>query len=136
MSQVCEGPRGKEQFEQLMRAFRTQPPVELAGIKLVRVRDYGMHEIRQLPQNKRVGDLPEPRSDLVFFESASADREVLLAVRPSGTEPKIKFYLFARAVCPSTAALPETKADAAATLKRFMTALASWIQSILAGTAT
>jgi phosphoglucomutase/phosphomannomutase len=132
MSQVCEGPRGKDQIDRLMRAFREQPPTELAGLPLARVRDYGRHEIRELPSNARAADLPEPKSDLVFFESAPGDREVLMAIRPSGTEPKIKFYLFARAACPNAAALPETKAAAEAKLREVKKSLAVWIDSILA----
>ena len=130
-SEVRTGPQGKQQIDDLMRAFRAQPPAELAGVKLARVRDYGKHEVRELPANTKSADLPAPSGDLVFFESAPSDAcEIKLAVRPSGTEPKIKYYFFATGKCPSEAELGATKSRVDGTLKAFMQALSAWAAEV------
>jgi len=131
MSQTCEGSQGKAQIQKLMQAFRGSPPLELAGIKLARVRDYSQHEIRSLPENRASGPLPHPSGDLVFFDSAPGDLEVSIAVRPSGTEPKIKFYFFARNKGTSGSSLEETKRGTSRSLKACMGALSAWIKQTL-----
>ncbi len=93
-SQVCTGSSGKAQIDALMQAFRTSPPTELGGIQLATVKDYGQHEVRSLPGNQKSEELPAPSGNLLFFTSVAGERSVRIAVRPSGTEPKIKFYMF------------------------------------------
>lgn len=131
MSQTCEGSQGKAQILQLMQAFRTSPPLELAGIKLAKARDYSKHEVRELPSNKVASPLPQPSGDLVFFDSAPGSMEVSIAVRPSGTEPKIKFYFFARAECSPGSNLEITQRKTSTTLKECMNALSTWIKHTL-----
>ena len=93
-SQVCTGSSGKAQINALMHAFRVSPPTVLGGIPLNSVRDFERHQIRGLPDNLEISDLPAPSGNLLFFEAATETKSVRIAVRPSGTEPKIKFYLF------------------------------------------
>lgn len=93
-SQVCTGSSGKAQIDALMQAFRVAPPLELGGCVMAQVRDYGDHELRSLPGNDRVCEIAAPRGNLLFFESTPDSSNVRVAVRPSGTEPKIKFYMF------------------------------------------
>lgn len=134
VSKYCHGPQGKAQIDLLMRQFRTAPPVELAGLPLVRVRDYGRHEIRELPANRKAADLPQPRGDLVIFEtSPGGGCAITFAVRPSGTEPKIKFYFFARGPVCGAEALPAVKTATGRTLGQAQAALLSWIETALAG---
>jgi phosphoglucomutase/phosphomannomutase len=129
-SETCQGPRGKELIGALMQQFAEMPPTELAGIRLARVRDYGRHEVRELPSNNRTDDLPEPKGDLVIFESAAGETEISFAARPSGTEPKIKFYFFARARCPSAEKLAEVKTRVDAQLTAFQQALSGWVKGV------
>lgn len=129
-SETCQGPKGKAMIQRLMQEFATNPPAELGGLKLARVRDYVGHEVRSLPENKRVADLPEPKGDMLIFEASSPDCEVTLAARPSGTEPKIKFYFFARAT--GTSDLATVKSRTESTLKAFENALSAWAQKIFA----
>ena len=129
-SETCQGPKGKAMIQRLMQEFAKNPPAELGGLKLARVRDYVGHEVRSLPENKRVADLPEPKGDMLIFEASSPDCEVTLAARPSGTEPKIKFYFFARAT--GTSDLATVKSRTESTLKAFENALSAWAQKIFA----
>jgi phosphoglucomutase/phosphomannomutase len=140
-SETCKGPKGRAMIDRLMEALTNDPPRTLAGIELSRVRDYQKHEVRQLPANERTGDLPEPKGDVVFFESAPSDCTISFAARPSGTEPKIKFYFFARAACapsaegteaPAAKSLAEVKSQTEARLTEFQDALSAWVHTIWA----
>jgi phosphoglucomutase/phosphomannomutase len=128
-SHTCEGPRGKELFQQILAAFRDDPPRSLGGLAFRQARDYGRHEVRALPGNKPSGPLPEPQGDLIFFDAAAGEVEVSVAVRPSGTEPKIKFYFFARSRVASPAALAEVKSRTDASLQTAMQELDAWVRS-------
>lgn len=131
-SETCKGPQGRAMIEKLMQTFATNPPQSLAGIPLARVRDYGRHEIRTLPDNRRAADLPEPEGDLVIFESQKAECQVTFAARPSGTEPKIKFYFFAQAACPRPDALADVKTYTETKVREFQEALSAWVKNIWA----
>lgn len=79
---VREGKSGAEQIEAMMASFRANPPKEIAGCPVVEVKDYLCTEKTGLP-----------KSNVLQFFSSEGD---LVTVRPSGTEPKIKFYFGAR----------------------------------------
>ncbi len=104
------GRDGAEKIQKIMASFRSSPPARVAGIQVVRVDDYHNHLTKLLYPQYLEAPLPEPSGDLLIFELAQAD--VKFAVRPSGTEPKIKFYLFARTEIPTettSAELPAIK---------------------------
>lgn len=128
LSKVCEGASGQEQIRQLMADFRDAPPTSLAGLPLARVRDYQRHAIRSLPDNQRIEALPKPSGDLLFFDSAPADREYHIAVRPSGTEPKIKFYFFVKQNCPRPDQLADVKSSADRFLQELQQELSAWVE--------
>lgn len=77
-----EGKDGVEAIRSMMQEFRTNPPKDLAGSPVVRVVDYLEAEKTGLPS-----------SDVLQF---FAEDGTVVSVRPSGTEPKIKFYFGAR----------------------------------------
>src|SRR6185369_2763160 len=129
---TCKGPKGRAMIERLMEVLTKDPPRSLAGIDLALVRDYQKHEIRSLPANQRIKALVEPQGDLLFFESAPSDCTISFAARPSGTEPKIKFYFFARSQCPEGAAVADVKAATEKRLDEFQEALSAWVQGIFA----
>ena len=91
---VAEGAEGQARIARLMQALRDDPPADLDGIPLDRVRDYHRHEIRGLPGNRPTAPLATPDGDLLIFETDHDGARISLAARPSGTEPKIKFYGF------------------------------------------
>ncbi|QDU36429.1 Phosphoglucomutase [Maioricimonas rarisocia] len=135
ISKVCEGSEGSRQIAALMSAFRLRPPKDVAGVTLTRVRDFGQHEIRSLPVNEVVEELPEPIGNVLIFEAESEGRAVRIAVRPSGTEPKIKFYVFAQTDCGGADELPQVKASTEKLLEDVKTSLKDWIDATLAGQA-
>ena len=61
---------------------------------MTEVYDYNMHEIRDVATGGPARPLPEPSGDILIFHTEAPGSR--FAARPSGTEPKIKFYLFAR----------------------------------------
>ncbi len=92
INKTMEGREGAAQIRKLMDAFRSRPPKTVAGLAVKDAYDYQTHEIRAADGSTRA--LPRPSGDLVIFHLDAPGTR--FAVRPSGTEPKIKFYLFAR----------------------------------------
>jgi phosphoglucomutase len=128
-SETCPGPTGKQQIEAIMAAFRSNPPAELAGVTLAEARDYKAHEIRSLPDNRTMAALPEPSGDLLFLDSAPGAFRCSIAVRPSGTEPKIKFYFFASADVVDADELATVKQRTNEQLAALQDALSAWVRS-------
>ena len=92
INKTLEGREGATEIKALMAAFREHPPMSVGGLDVAEVYDYKTHEVRTPGGPSK--PLPEPSGDLMIFHlSAPGTR---FAVRPSGTEPKIKFYLYAR----------------------------------------
>ena len=78
VSLVRKGKTGAEEIQQIMKDMRATPPTDLAGSKVCKVVDYLETEKTGLPS-----------SNVLQFFSEAGD---VVSVRPSGTEPKIKFY--------------------------------------------
>ncbi len=92
LNKVFEGRTGQDKIKALMKAFREVPPLSIGGLSVLEVKDYQDHQIRRADGSIEL--MPEPTSDLLIFELASEGCR--FAVRPSGTEPKMKLYLFSR----------------------------------------
>ncbi|MEM9368084.1 MAG: phospho-sugar mutase [Planctomycetota bacterium] len=86
-----EGSQGMAAMQSLMATFRTDPPTEIGGMGVAQVRDYQSLTTKQIPDGS-VAPLDGPEGNLVILDLAEPGNYV--AVRPSGTEPKVKFYLF------------------------------------------
>jgi phosphoglucomutase/phosphomannomutase len=84
------GSEGMARMKEVMAAFRSGPPTEVGGDRVVQVRDYERQTIT--PTGGNSAPLAGPKGDLVFLDLATEGNYV--ACRPSGTEPKIKFYTF------------------------------------------
>lgn len=88
VSLTKKGKSGADEIKELMAKFRTSSPTTLGGIDLVSVRDYKTSESTDLRSGQKEAiDLPE--SDVLQFITSEGD---IISIRPSGTEPKIKFY--------------------------------------------
>ncbi|MDD2709078.1 MAG: phospho-sugar mutase [Verrucomicrobiae bacterium] len=83
---VFEGAEGAAKIGNILKSYEKAPPKEMNGQAVVSVRDYATEEIRDCE------DKVLPKERLFFVELQNGAR---YAVRGSGTEPKIKFYLFA-----------------------------------------
>jgi phosphoglucomutase len=88
VSLVKKGKDGAEQIAAMMDRFRTSTPGEIAGSKVVEMRDYKTGEIKDMRTGKiRPTHLPASNVIQFYLEDGSK-----VTARPSGTEPKIKFY--------------------------------------------
>ncbi|MDE5937017.1 MAG: phospho-sugar mutase, partial [Ruminococcus sp.] len=84
-----EGESGMNRMEEIMTSLRTNPPVEIAGIPVVKFDDYKAGTSRNIASGE-VSEITLPKSNVLAF-FLEGDSKVI--VRPSGTEPKIKTYL-------------------------------------------
>ena len=119
------GAAGMDRMREIMATLRTQPPAALGGLPVARVRDYGSLTTSTpgtsaVPFTGAKGDLvmfdladsAAPSTSLTVADVAAGRFPALancVAARPSGTEPKIKFYLFAAAAPCGETQLAATK---------------------------
>jgi phosphoglucomutase len=88
VSLVKKGKDGAEQISAMMERFRTDTPSEIAGSKVIKMGDYKTGEIKDLISGKTTATgLPSSNVIQFYLEDGSK-----VTARPSGTEPKIKFY--------------------------------------------
>ena len=85
---TMKGIEGLQKIQEIMTTLRQNPPAEFAGHKVTAVRDYKLDEITDLAtgEKKSTG---LPNSNVLYYELTD---DAWLCVRPSGTEPKVKFY--------------------------------------------
>ncbi len=88
ISVTKKGISGEEEIARMMKSLRENPPAEVNGSKLVAVRDYASSEEKDLVAGN-VKKLDFPASNVLQFFTADGSK---ISARPSGTEPKIKFY--------------------------------------------
>lgn len=115
-SLVFEGAEGAEKIRRLADSYNHMPPKELNGVEVSQVLDFTSGAIRDSE-----GDLL-PKEKMTIFELVDGCK---VAVRPSGTEPKIKFYLFGKREDLNQETLPGTKQELRESLNR----LWEWLQA-------
>ncbi|MCI6202267.1 MAG: phospho-sugar mutase [Prevotella sp.] len=86
---VKPGKSGADEIKQMMTDFRNNPPTELGGSKIVIWKDYKTLEQKDANGNITKLVMPDTSNVLQWF----SEDETKISVRPSGTEPKIKFYI-------------------------------------------
>jgi phosphoglucomutase/phosphomannomutase len=126
-----KGSAGAQQIKQLMAAIRTQPPKQLSGLELDSFRDYESGEIKK-PDGSVLSNIEKPQGNLVFLDFGPGGDTLSIAARPSGTEPKIKFYFFLKEA-PGAADLVAAKQAAHDRLTDVSVQLDKWVEQILAG---
>jgi phosphoglucomutase/phosphomannomutase len=114
-----EGSEGMAAMTKLMQTFRTAPPTALGGLKVTAVRDYGSLTTRLADGSKVT--LDAPAANMVILDLDQTGNYV--AVRPSGTEPKVKFYIFASLNRESSQDLDVAKNAIGARIKQIQTEL-------------
>jgi phosphoglucomutase len=87
------GKEGADRIKALMRRLRNEPPKAIAGAAVLTVGDVSTGEIRDASNGKAIGRYDLPPSDVLLFTLKDGTKVV---ARPSGTEPKIKFYVLVR----------------------------------------
>jgi phosphoglucomutase/phosphomannomutase len=124
LSLTMPGSQGMKDMHAIMGRFRGEPPAALAGLAVTRVRDY-----LSLTETKP-GHPPQPfagpAGDMVILDLDVRGNYV--AVRPSGTEPKIKFYMFTCEPPEQIANLDETRQAMADRLSQMQKDLSSFAQ--------
>lgn len=86
---TLKGIDGSQKIQQMMENMRKNPPAEIAGLKVLEVRDYENNTVKQLAS----GDVTAtglPKSNVLYYD---LENNSWCCARPSGTEPKIKFYM-------------------------------------------
>jgi phosphoglucomutase len=107
-----EGAKGALQIQSLLASYRATPPAAFLGRKVTRVDDFGTQDFQDV-DGKEI-----PKETMLLFHLADGSR---IAVRGSGTEPKIKFYFFAQA--PAAQDLAAAKAERRAFLDQLWEAV-------------
>lgn len=87
-----KGIEGMEKIKSIMDEFRKNPPKQAGDYQVLRIRDYKNDTIIDL-ESDNITPTGLPKSDVLYFELTD---DAWCAIRPSGTEPKIKFYFGAK----------------------------------------
>ena len=89
VSLVKKGKSGAEEIESIMDRFRKDPPKKIDGSSIRFIEDYGA-AVRTIVKTQEKEMIPLPKANVLIFIAEDGTR---VAARPSGTEPKIKFYV-------------------------------------------
>ena len=119
LSVTKKGKDGAEAIQAMMRSYREQPPKDIAGSEVVMIKDYQLQMCTDL-RNHTTQAISLPKSNVLQFFTADGSK---VTVRPSGTEPKIKFYFGVRAAL-------ERRELFAETLERLRSKVSEIIQSL------
>ena len=120
VSVVKQGKSGAEEIKQMMTDFRNNPPKEMAGSKIVLYKDFqALQQTDALSGEKSALDMPESSNVLQYFTEDGSK----VSIRPSGTEPKIKFYIEVKGDIKSRADYDKSNAAADEKIKAVMTSL-------------
>ncbi|MEX0609117.1 MAG: phospho-sugar mutase [Balneolaceae bacterium] len=120
VSVTKKGKSGAEEIQQMMKNFRAAPPKMLGGSKVVAVRDYQSQEEKNL-ETSDTKKIDLPSSNVLQFIT---EDDAIVSARPSGTEPKIKFYCSVNTKLMST----EDYDQVSATLDRKIDAMIEGLQ--------
>ncbi len=105
ISLTKKGKTGAEEIQLLMKNLRTNPPATLAGSRILKMMDYDNHQEKNLIDGT-VSTIDLPKENVLQFVTEDG---TLISARPSGTEPKIKFYISVNTSLSSVAAFDETE---------------------------
>ena len=89
VNKVIRGKTGQEKILNIMQGLRKDPPSFIGGIDVVSMTDFQAQEILDTGDKKVIGKTTQPKSNVIAFNLSDGSR---ITARPSGTEPKIKFY--------------------------------------------
>lgn len=107
ISLTKKGLDGQKQIADMMESYRNNPPAEIAGSKVVQLLDYERGEGRN-PATGESWKIELPKSNVLQFITEDGAK---ISARPSGTEPKIKFYFSVKTTLPSKEQFDEKHAE-------------------------
>lgn len=119
-SKTFEGAEGAALIRRLIDSYAADPPVEADGAAVSRIRDFNKDEILD-EEGERI-----PREKMLMIDLADGRT---MAVRPSGTEPKVKYYMFAGITPPDGGFTPEQLATAKREAAEGLERLWQWMQA-------
>lgn len=85
---TLKGIEGLQKIQEILETLRKNPPLEVGGYKVLKVRDYQADTIKDVATGD-VAQIGLPTSNVLYYDLTD---DAWLCVRPSGTEPKVKFY--------------------------------------------
>ena len=88
-SLVLKGAEGAEKIKEMMTSVRNNPPKAFGDYKVIKFADYQTSTAISYETNEKT-DINQPKSNVLYFDLTN---DAWCCVRPSGTEPKIKFYI-------------------------------------------
>ena len=120
ISVTKKGQSGAQEIEAMMKGFRSHPPKEVAGEPVAYIEDYLLQEIVDIQTGTRT-PISLPKANVIVLETTTGSR---IAARPSGTEPKIKFYFSVHVTLHDAANYDVQKIALQERIDQFVTALA------------
>ncbi len=85
---TLKGIEGLAKIQEILETLRKNPPAEIAGYKVLKARDYKKDTVQDM-ETGEVTTTGLPNSNVLYYDMPDG---TWLCVRPSGTEPKVKFY--------------------------------------------
>lgn len=114
ISVVRKGKTGAEEIQAMMKGFRANPPKKLGGSEITVIKDYDALTVTHVAEGKTEKmDMPTTSNVLQYFTADGTK----ISVRPSGTEPKIKFYIEVHGTMQSAADYDKANAQAMAKIE-------------------
>lgn len=120
VSVVKKGKSGAEEIQQMMKTFSANPPKEIAGSQVILIKDFNNLEAFEPISGKKYKlEMPATSNVLQYFSGDGSK----VSIRPSGTEPKIKFYIEVRGEMKDRTAYDKASADAEIKVQAVMKSL-------------
>ena len=115
VSLVRKGKSGAEEIQAIMKQFRENPPQDIAGSPVITVKDFASLEQKDLTTGTVTKLVMPTTSNVLQYYTADGTK---ISIRPSGTEPKIKFYIEVHGTLESADKYDDTNAQAEAKIAR------------------
>ena len=120
ISVVKKGKSGAEEIEAMMKSYRNNPLKEIAGSKVISFNDYASLKGTDYNLNETFSlDMPTTSNVLQYY----TEDKTKISIRPSGTEPKIKFYIEVHEKIKSEEDIPAAEEAANAKIERVKASL-------------
>jgi len=106
ISLVRKGKEGADEIEAMMKNFRAHPMRSIGGSPVTLIKDFAKLEAIDYVRNEQIAlEMPTTSNVIQYF----TEEGTKLSIRPSGTEPKIKFYIEVRGTAKSREEIPQTE---------------------------